>query len=135
MAFTPMGNADDVENKGQSESNTIAGRRPGLLTKIETKRENPQEVVITRICRWLLSIVFAKHGQTSAQLYDVSFADSAESHIQGQSGPAAVTFAMRHRALRTAAVLCPQEALERVITEDGLLRLTKANGVALRDCT
>ncbi|GKY93137.1 hypothetical protein MPSEU_000281700 [Mayamaea pseudoterrestris] len=130
---------DDIENKVPVGSNIvlpIRSRRPKLLSNLETKRENPREVMISKICSWLLTIVFAKPGQTSAQLYgDISFAESNVSYMQECAGPGTVTFAMRHRALRTAAVLCPQEALERVIYEEGFLRTSsKSSDISLRKC-
>jgi len=46
------------------------------------------------------------------------------------------TFAMRHRALRAAAFLCPQEALEKVIDQDGLITTDSSMlEFSLRDCT
>jgi hypothetical protein len=42
-----------------------------------------------------------------------------------------LTFAMRYRALRSAAVMCPQVALDKVVTEEGYF----ATGVADTDCS
>jgi hypothetical protein len=70
--------------------------------------------------RELLRVVFAKGSGGADAAGDPSISFMAESEDSSQSRKT-LTFAMRYRALRTAAVLCPQEALELVVQEEGYL--------------
>jgi hypothetical protein len=92
--------------------------------------------MISSVCRELLRIVFAKSEQSSHLCVSASFLGVNDSVVAWNDPPATVTFAMRHRALRAASVLCPQEALERVIHEDGYLRTGSGAdvNVSLREC-
>jgi hypothetical protein len=76
--------------------------------------------------RELLGIVFAKQGSVTSKLafmledsYDESFSTQDE-----DKGPKnkALSFAMRHRALRVASILCPYDVLLRVMLEEQYVR-------------
>jgi hypothetical protein len=80
--------------------------------------------------RELLGVVFARHGSTVAStcgfLFDESSAfDDSIVHSVPPNGVEvlhakrkALSFAMRHRALRVATILCPQEVIARVVVEE-----------------
>lgn len=81
--------------------------------------------------RELLAIVFARQGSTIASTYDFlydgssTFNDSILSSLPEDSikddfraKSKALSFAMRHRALRVATILCPQGVIARVVVED-----------------
>lgn len=87
--------------------------------------------------RELLSIVFAREGKSAHSsscrpLFDesVSFDSSILSTIQedrsyikedsrGVNKALSFSFAMRHRAMRVASILCPHDVIVRVLTEEG----------------
>lgn len=80
--------------------------------------------------RELLGIVFARHGSTIASTYgflsdESSACDDSILHSVPQNEVGALkakrkalSFAMRHRALRVATILCPQEVIARVVVEE-----------------
>jgi len=112
-------------------------KRPGLLSKIKSsklKEQNHQHEHVLEHCRELLQIVFAK--STSADLVmkrlNTNF-ETTSSGGTGRGGPATLTFAMRHRCLRVASILVPQEALEEVLQED--VFPPNAVTVSLKACT
>jgi hypothetical protein len=115
-----------------------APSRCGLLSKIETKRDRQHEGRIFDLCKELLRIVFAGSASSVASLIKLSLSfDAAEIDI-GDSVhvPKTITFAMRHRALRAASVLCPQEALEQVMRSEALVPATSSGEpVSLKQCT
>ncbi|CAB9502935.1 expressed unknown protein [Seminavis robusta] len=90
-----------------------AGRhKPGsLLARIEQVGAKQNQYALD-CARHLLQVVFAK-PETRCESKLVTDSDRNLSK--------SVTFAMRHRALRSAAVLVPQEALEQVVDEEGYL--------------
>ena len=98
--------------------------RPGLLSRISTKDScTRSSVSVLAHARELLRIVFAKSGGSAADPA-VSFISTTASSTDDTSDvtrKASLTFAMRYRALRTAAVLCPQVALDKVVAEEGYL--------------
>jgi hypothetical protein len=76
--------------------------------------------------RELLGIVFAKQGSVASTLafmmedsHDGSFSTHGE---ENGSKNKALSFAMRHRALRVASILCPYDVLLRVMLEEGYAR-------------
>jgi hypothetical protein len=86
----------------------------------------------------LLGIAFAKSGAISnfikrSRLFEAESTGGQRSEMQA---PKTITFAMRHRALQTAAILCPQESLEEVIQQEGYLRSgNNEKQCTLRQCT
>ena len=82
--------------------------------------------------RELLGIAFARQGSTVASTYGFLFGDESSAYDTSilstvpeddtkedhHSKSKAVSFAMRHRALRVATILCPQDLIKRVIVEE-----------------
>jgi hypothetical protein len=109
----------------------------GLLSKVRatqsTESKNQHESVLEH-CRELLQLVFAK--STSADFFmkdlDVSFAATSFNSSKHLDTPT-VTFAMRHRCLRVASILVPQEALEQVLRRYRFQ--TSFNQISLKSCT
>ncbi|KAL7542824.1 hypothetical protein ACHAXR_012330 [Thalassiosira sp. AJA248-18] len=79
----------------------------------------------------LLGIVFARQGSTisstygfifdESSAYDDSILSSVPENVtkdEYQNKSKALSFAMRHRALRVATILCPQEVIARVVVEE-----------------
>jgi len=88
--------------------------------KLAKKREqNDRHESVLEHCRELLGIVFAKSTSADRVMkgLNVSF-DTTSGGGTARSSPATITFAMRHRCLRVASILVPQEALEEVLRED-----------------
>ena len=104
------------------ESNTSKMPRQGLLSKMKKTKmndQNDQHLSVLEHARELVRIVFAK--STSADRVMKGLNESFNSiSVSGsnRSSPATLTFAMRHRCLRVASILVPQEALEEVLNED-----------------
>jgi len=125
-------NAGDGQNKRSFVREGTKKKRKGLLSRIPVGESNHDSAVMEH-GRELLRVVFAKSGGTKER------SDPSLSFLSGvgnDGGAKAATFTMRYRALRTAAVLCPQEALERIIKDEGFLR--NSNGevsCTLRQCT
>lgn len=124
-------NTSDEDCSEKENSSKVAkgiANRPlkrGALPRIDASRESRSEEHIMRMSRELLQIAFASGSSSSLVSEVVNVVEST---------PKAATFAMRHRALRAAAVLCPQEALERVVRSDGMLT-NLPSSCSLRDCT
>ena len=108
--------------------------RPGLLSRISTKDSN-SNIIVMEHARELLGIVFAKSGGSDADT-TMSFIAANTSIDETSDARKTLTFAMRYRALRSAAVLCPQAALDKVVSEEGYLA-TGAGDVecSLQKCT
>jgi hypothetical protein len=116
----------DKENTGfAAKGIALRPLKKGVLPKLDTSRESRSEEHIMNMSRELLRIAFAAGSSHSLVLDDLNVVER---------NPKAATFAMRHRALRAAAVLCPQEALERVVRSDGLLDHLSSS-CFLRECT
>ena len=112
-------------------------KRTGLLAKIDTKRDTRHEDRVLAIARELLNIVFARAGSSSALMKVSGTFVMDEINTAGNSTtPRTITFAMRHRALRAASILCPQAALEQVTKSEG--HITEGSSglfSSLRQCT
>lgn len=115
--------ADGSRFANRSSGKVKAG---GLLARIE-KLGSKQNTYVTACARDLLKVVFAKPELKCKS----RFVAEAERNVGGT-----VTFSMRHRALRSAAVLVPQEALEKVIDEEGYLEASRdGETCSLKMCT
>jgi hypothetical protein len=133
---------DNDENSratsNRSQPNKSETKRVGLLARVVTTRDSRQDVKVLDLSRELLRIVFAKPG-VSSNLFSRSSSfemDTTTVHHDASDGQKTITFAMRHRALRTASILCPQEALEQVAKEEGFLRTDGIRAeCSLRQCT
>jgi hypothetical protein len=107
-------------------------RRIGLLSKLDSKRESKSTYAVQNACRSLLSIVFAKHNDLKSFVAHDTVANS----VYGIANPLlSTTFAMRHRALRAAALLCPQEELERALSDLRISSSTPSPGAASEAAT
>jgi hypothetical protein len=129
-------NSSTPSNRPQA--NNSAKNRGGLLSRVITKRDTPQDKKVLGISRELLRIVFAKPGVSSSHICRSSSFEMNTSIMGHRSleGPKTITFAMRHRALRAASILCPQEALEQVTREEGFLQSSAGRPqCSLRQCT
>lgn len=125
-------------DKNKADSIDIVRKRRGVLTQLKLKRDSIQENNILNQSSTLLGIVFARLDSTShtiARLRTASLDSSIE--YKRKEIPKTITFAMRHRALQTAAILCPQESLEEVIRDEGYLQSTTGSlkNCSLRQCT
>jgi len=121
---------EDCDEENNENSRTEINRKPnlsktprrGLLSKKKTKveQQSNQHTSVLDHARDLIRIVFAK--STSAERImmglNSSFDSIASATGTKRSNPATITFAMRHRALRVASILVPQEALEEILNED-----------------
>ncbi len=124
--------ADDdlARNASDHDENTQPGNNPtrskvatfGLLPLTDTQCEARRRAVVMDHCRELLLIVFATEDRQHG-IADVSnLSDSrSDSQLSKRDVQKTLTFAMKHRALRVASILCPQHALEQCMREEGFI--------------
>lgn len=144
MAFYEHPNADSIRTNsptGAENANITPNqvssdmkKRTGLLAQIESKLDNSQDNKVVEYSRELLRIVFAGNSGTSSNLMARTNTSYLEDSVEA---PKTVTFSMRHRALRVASILCPQEALEQVIRDEGFLRVagSGSSNCTLKQCS
>lgn len=145
MAYADGYHGDNTGHQGAKENLKLATNRPtetrsskqksrgGLLAKIGYSESRKQHESVIEHSRELLRIVFAKSGSSDwVERYQYT---SNASKITSGSADAqkTITFAMRHRALRAASILCPQEALEEVISEESFLKTSTTS--SLKKCS
>ena len=127
------------ENSAPRTMSQISSKGPkkrlvGLLSKRGSgKDQSNSNDTAKKIGFQLLQIAFAKKSFK----VDV-FNDSSQSVSTEADGcyTKTVTYAMRHRALRAASILCPQEILEEICHQEGYLRLAlEAKGATLVQCS
>lgn len=139
--FSPTSD-DDRNLKDSTNSKDLTSQRRGLLSKLKssTKAKTQHETVLEH-CRELLRIIFAKSTTATVGMAKLSssFGDSVyrdSRSIATQTTPDTITFAMRHRCLRTAAILLPQQALEQVLEEEEFQTSFRPSSfVSLGSCT
>lgn len=139
MAFSADQRSPSVEtgSKENADSNRSGTKRHLRLTKLQSKIDSKQETVQDQ-CLELLQIVFAKSGTSSSILFSGwSSLDSTDTSmsINKKEAPKTITFAMRHRALRAASILCPQEVLEKVASDEDFLRSNNGETCSLLQST
>jgi hypothetical protein len=131
----------DEENSSASANNQGGSRasvkktRGGLLAKIGSRGGKQQHDTVMEHSRELVNIVFAKSGGSELADRDLSTSfdsRSVDGSSRGQTRQT-ITFAMRHRALRAASILCPQEAMDEVIKDEGFISANTA--CSLKKCT
>ena len=108
--------------------------RSRLLARIGSRGNSDQNDAVMEHGRELLRIVFAKSGVSHWIDRDLSASFDTRS-LEGTVRPEKrkiITFAMRHRALRAASVLVPQEGLEEVVKEEGYIGLD--SNCSLKKC-
>ena len=123
-----LGDGSNEENDENSKKdfnrkpNSSKTPRRGLLSKMKktkVKNQVDQHTSVLQHARDLIRIVFAK--STSADRVMMGLNSSFYSMgipETNRNKSATITFAMRHRCLRVASILVPQEALEEVLNED-----------------
>jgi len=129
--------SEETDSKENAESNKPGTKRHLRLTKLQSKIDSKQETVQDQ-CLELLQIVFAKSGASSSILFSRwSSFDSTDTSmsINKKEAPKTITFAMRHRALRAASILCPQEVLEKVASDENFLRSNNGETCSLLQST
>eukprot|EP00980_Cylindrotheca_fusiformis_P001961 scaffold443_cov125-Cylindrotheca_fusiformis.AAC.10 len=119
---TEKENLNGASNHSSQTTSSKPKARGGLLAKVGCVESKKQHGSVVEHSRELLRIVFAKSGFSE---WDDAFqhTPNLSTTMPGQeNSQTMITFAMRHRALRAASILCPQEALEEVIIEEGFLK-------------
>jgi hypothetical protein len=122
-------NVQDENSKPAGNLQSFAGKtssiaRGGLLGRIVSRGSQSNDAVMDH-SKELLQIVFAKSGSSDWIDRDLSTSLDTRSFegVSRSEKRKIITFAMRHRALRAASILCPQEALEEVATAEGYIGL------------
>jgi hypothetical protein len=116
--------SDVAEDTSKENTNPTSSINPSDVAG-KMKRQQPARQADRALFHSseLLGIVFAKSGAISNFIKRSRlFAESTGGQESETQVPKTITFAMRHRALQTAAILCPQESLEEVIQREGYLR-------------
>ena len=122
---SPAKDDENVENK----SSKRARRKKMTEVKPRQKSNCFEGDLALQHARDLLAIVFARQGSTfesTCDLFDdslsrdMSVLSSVPEDAVKETGSKskALSFAMRHRALRVATILCPQEVIARVVVEE-----------------
>lgn len=124
MESTPRVGNDSLSRPSLRSGGKGKAVHGGLLARIEMLGSK-QNTYVMACARDLLKVVFAKPELHSKSGY---FGDV------GRRVSTTITFAMRHRALRSASVLVPQEALEKVIAEEEYLVHDGSPCCSLKQC-
>lgn len=142
--YRSEGVADDGGSCVGNEENTIHAtltqntktKRRGLLSKVKASKSteyNYQHELVLQHCRELLRLVFATSTSTVHAIQDVDLSFATERlGTKTKGSTSALTFAMRHRTLRVAAVLVPQDALEQVLRQE---YSSSTSNLSLKNCT
>mmetsp|Transcript_64447 Transcript_64447/g.74194 ORF Transcript_64447/g.74194 Transcript_64447/m.74194 type:complete len:2711 (+) Transcript_64447:55-8187(+) len=138
--YNDSNDGNNEENNENSETvlnlktNMSKMPREGLLSKMKKTRMNEhsdQHTSVLEHARELVRIVFAKSTSTDLVMKGLNESfNSISVSGSNRSNPATLTFAMRHRCLRVASILVPQEALEEVLNEDNF-----ASNSSLKACS
>lgn len=135
--ISELNDEENINYNENTEGMSGAGpkkSRPGLLSRISTKDSNAK-ISVMEHARELLGIVFANSGRCDADP-SISFMAANTSTDEKSDARKTLTFAMRYRALRSAAVLCPQAALDKVVSEEGYLATSVGDvECSLQKCT
>ena len=125
MAFSEVShsNSEGAIAKESSDSNRLrnsTSKGPSIRAQLQPKRDSVHDSRIIKHSSELLRIVFAG-SRASSNLISRWHSFESDTSIADvkNNAPATITFAMRHRALRAASILCPQEALEKVVRNAG----------------
>lgn len=128
---------DKMNLHSSSDENTIPVKgRSGLLARLD-KCHSKFVSFSDDICKELLSIVFAKSNISLLSKDKNMSSDTSSSYeiYDRDSSQRTITFAMRYRALRCAAVLCPQDTFERIIVDEDFLLADDRTICTLKKCT
>jgi hypothetical protein len=118
---------DEVEGKENVNTShgtqIVTSKRMGLLSQRQVRKEQRQDKIVLERALELLQIAFAKLSVSSDLIGRFRSNDSISSALSEKHDSAStITFAMRHRALLAASILCPQEALDEIVRCEGFLR-------------
>ena len=124
-SLSPVKDDENVENN----SSRRARRKKMTEVKPRQKSNCFEGDLALQHARELLAIVFARQGSTvestcdlfdDSLSHDMSVLSSVPEDAVKETGSKskALSFAMRHRALRVATILCPQEVIARVVVEE-----------------
>uniref|UniRef100_A0A6V2FME6 Uncharacterized protein n=1 Tax=Ditylum brightwellii TaxID=49249 RepID=A0A6V2FME6_9STRA len=143
------GSGDKENNSHLNENDNSQSKSRFKKLRLSNSEGSQQGDSATEHARELLEIVFAKSGGSNWVNSRSTFAGAAESTAISTKSPLGrsfsanvstlkkvskngsssdrktITFAMRHRALRTASILCPQEVLDMIIKEEGYFNVTE----------
>lgn len=124
-SLTGKENPENIKDISNRQSNPSKISRQGLLSKIKNTRineQNDQQMLVQEHAKELIRIVFAKSTSTDGIMKGLNESFASSTSVTGSSTNRrmieTLTFAMRHRTLRVASILIPQEALEEVLNED-----------------
>ena len=123
------------EMDNENVESNVASKKTRLRSKLAQKARQKTNCfegdLALQHAQELLGIVFASQGSTVASTYGFLFDESSaydesilpslpENTTKGEfhAKSKALSFAMRHRALRVATILCPQEVIARVVLEE-----------------
>lgn len=125
-----MNSSANVQSKGLYQKRSLGG----LLSRISV-HESKEDNMVLNHAKELLSIVFAESAGSGRFASDIPASFLGTSECLEVDTRNTITFAMRHRALRTAAILCPQYALEKIIRDEGYLTSPINEMCSLRQCS
>ena len=146
MAFAEGYYSDGATPQSQDENRRPSRSRPlgpaniegksgrsRVLSRIGSRSLSDQNEAVMEHGRELLRIVFAKSGGSHWIDRDLSFDSRSFEDAVRPEKRKIITFAMRHRALRAASILVPQEGLEEVVKEEGYIGL--GTNCSLKKCS
>jgi hypothetical protein len=122
-----------IENDISSGQSTQTKKRLGMLKKLETKRNFKRDHAF-ELGNELVQIVFASGNKLPTTIVSRRISSVSDTATKPNSTKP-VTFSMRHRALRAASILCPQEILEEIVAKEGFLQGESQMLCTLRQCT
>ena len=122
------GRSDEGGSEEDDKSKTPESKKP-----MKRIRRAKLDDLMLESARDLMRIVFSDAGQSSRKYLSLDSISAGEQ--KETSRPRALTYSMRHRALRTASFLFPQKLLEQIILEERFLSSSRDRVVCtLKDC-
>lgn len=122
---------EEKENKKSNASSEFS-QPIKVVGRTALKKKSKTDEDTRQLCSYLLGIVFA--STKALQLENVTARNNS-----GRTGrfrvPSTITFAMRHRALRVASILCPQSLLEEVAALEGFITDSDVPKCSLKMCS
>lgn len=116
---------DSTNNENQKPATNTKVKATRLRSKLSARGSKQRQDCVIDLCRELLEIVFARSIAGNGWILNDLNLSMDSTTLGGSSMKTprqTITFAMRHRALRVASILCPQSALESVLGEDVLAK-------------
>ncbi len=112
----PLGNDENEE-----PSRNVKSKQLSLRSKLSARGSKHRGDPVLEHSRDLLHTVFARSVVSSWIIRDLDTSIDSKVVISANDSKETITFAMRHRALRVASILCPQEALQAIVDEEELM--------------